>query len=297
MLKYGSTQPSTQSLGVTVAINPDVLAKYKDLLTDLQNLGSAVVAYSGGVDSTFLAYAAYQALQSQVIAVTAESPSYSDTDRCDALRFAKQIGIRHIFVQTSEIENEAYAVNDANRCYFCKEELFLRLGDFQKQHPEYKHALYGPVTDDLSDYRPGMKAAVLAGARAPLVEAKLSKAEVRILSLHFGLDSWDKPAAPCLSSRVAYGEYITKEKLTQIEQAEAFVRAEGFLEFRVRHHADIARLELQTSDIAKFFSDGRRTRIIENLKSLGYRYVTLDAQGFRSGSMNDVLESLPIIQG
>ena len=278
-------------------INPEVLTKYENLLADLKDLGSAVVAYSGGVDSTFLAYAAHQALQTQVIAVTAESPSYSDADRSDAVRFAKQIGISHIFVQTSEIDSEAYAVNDSNRCYFCKEELFLRLGDFLEQHPEYKYALYGPVTDDLNDYRPGMKAAVLAGARAPLVEAKLSKAEVRILSLHFGLDSWDKPAAPCLSSRVAYGEYITKEKLTQIEQAEAFVRAEGFIEFRVRHHADVARLELLPSDFAKFFSDGRRTRIVENLKSVGYRYVTLDAQGFRSGSMNEVLESLPVVQG
>ena len=140
-------------------------------------------------------------------------------------------------------------------------------------------------------------AAMLAGARAPLVEADLSKAEVRVLSLHFELESWDKPAAPCLSSRIAYGEYITPAKLSQVEQAEAFVRAEGFTEFRVRHHDDVARLELRTEDFEKFFADGRRERIIENLKSTGYTYVTLDAGGFRSGSMNDILEALPLIQG
>ena len=175
--------------------------------------------------------------------------------------------------------------------------MFLRLGEFREERPEYEFAIYGPVTDDLGDFRPGMKAAMLAGARAPLVEAELSKAEVRVLSLHFGLDSWDKPASPCLSSRVAYGEHITAEKLSQIEQAEAFVRSEGFIEFRVRHHADVARLELRTEDFERFFADGRRDRIVENLKSVGYTYVTLDAQGFRSGSMNDVLEALPVIQG
>ena len=175
--------------------------------------------------------------------------------------------------------------------------MFLRLGEFRKENPEYEFAIYGPVTDDLGDFRPGMKAAMQAGARAPLVEADLSKAEVRVLSRRFGLESWDKPASPCLSSRVAYGEHITAEKLSQIEQAEAFVRAEGFIEFRVRHHGDVARLELRTEDFERFFADGRRERIVENLKAVGYTYVTLDAQGFRSGSMNDVLEALPVIQG
>ena len=267
-------------------------AKTQFLQRTLGGLENAVVAYSGGVDSTFLAKMAFDALGSRALAVTAVSPSLAQAERDDAARFAAQIGIRHEFIATRELDNPAYRANDSSRCFHCKAELFDRLREFVAER-DVQHMLYGPVVDDLGDFRPGMAASRERGARAPLVEAGLRKAEVRQLSRWLGLPSWDKPAVACLSSRVAYGSEVTVEKLGQIEAGEALLRAEGFRELRVRHHGTIARIEVPESELGRFTEDSeRRQRILDGLKLLGFTYVTLDLQGFRSGAMN---EALPVI--
>ena len=276
----------------SIDLEASLEAKTQFLQQTLGGLENAVVAYSGGVDSTFLAKMAFDALGSRALAVTAVSPSLAQAERDDAARFAAQIGIRHEFIETRELENPAYRANDSSRCFHCKAELFDRLREFVAERG-VQHMLYGPVVDDLGDFRPGMAASRERGARAPLVEAGLRKAEVRELSRHLGLPSWDKPAVACLSSRVAYGSEVTVEKLRQIEAGEALLRAEGFRELRVRHHGTIARIEVPESELGRFTQDSeRRQRILDGLKSLGFTYVTLDLQGFRSGAMN---EALPVI--
>ena len=276
----------------SIDLEASLEAKTQFLQRTLGGLERAVVAYSGGVDSTFLAKMAYDALGSEALAVTAVSASLAGAERDDAARFAAQIGIRHEFIETRELDNPAYRANDSSRCFHCKAELFDRLREFVAERG-VRHMLYGPVVDDLGDFRPGMAASRARGARAPLVEAGLRKAEVRELSRRLGLPSWDKPAVACLSSRVAYGSEVTVEKLRQIEDAEALLRAEGFRELRVRHHDSIARIEVPESELARFTRDSaRRQRIIHGLKALGFTYVTLDLQGFRSGAMN---EALPVV--
>ncbi|MCY3956702.1 MAG: ATP-dependent sacrificial sulfur transferase LarE [Chloroflexi bacterium] len=276
----------------SIDLEASLEAKTQFLQRTLGGLENAVVAFSGGVDSTFLAKMAFDALGNRALAVTAVSPSLAQAERDDAARFAAQIGIRHEFIETRELDNPAYRANDSSRCFHCKAELFDRLRDFVAEH-DVQHMLYGPVVDDLGDFRPGMAASRERGARAPLVEAGLRKAEVRELSRRLGLPSWDKPAVACLSSRVAYGSEVTVEKLRQIEAGEALLRAEGFRELRVRHHGTIARIEVPESELGRFTQDSeRRQRILDGLKSLGFTYVTLDLQGFRSGAMN---EALPVI--
>lgn len=276
----------------SIDLEASLEAKTRFLERTLGGLENAVVAYSGGVDSTFLAKMAYDALGARALAVTAVSPSLAQAERDDAARFAGQIGIRHEFIETRELDNPAYRANDSSRCFHCKAELFDRLREFVAER-DVQHMLYGPVVDDLGDFRPGMAASRERGARAPLVEAGLRKAEVRELSRRLGLPSWDKPAVACLSSRVAYGSEVTVEKLGQIEAGEALLRAEGFRELRVRHHGTIARIEVPESELRQFTQDSeRRQRILDGLKSLGFTYVTLDLQGFRSGAMN---EALPVV--
>ena len=270
-------------------MSPVTHAKYDRLLGLLRGLDHVVVAFSGGVDSTLLARAAKDAVGDRAVLVTADSETYPARELAEARQLAALVGLRHEVVRTEELANPEYARNGANRCFFCKDELFTRLRPIA-QREGTGTLVYGATMDDLGDHRPGMKAAAEHGVRAPLIEAQLWKAEIRDLSKELGLPTWDKPAFACLSSRFQYGDQITAEKLRQVDEAEAFVRSLGFRQFRVRHHDRVARLEIPLEDMPRLWQDGRHQAIVTRLRELGYVYVTVDLAGFQSGSANLLLK-------
>lgn len=276
-------------------LTSDTDRKLKALNALLKSYGDVIVAFSGGVDSTFLAEAARRVLADKALAVTAISDSYPEREMKAAKDIAKQIGIRFETVNTDELEMEGYASNPTNRCYFCKTELFTKLKPIAQKY-RVKTIVYGAIPDDIGDYRPGMAAANGMGIKAPLIDANLTKADIREVSKHWGLPTWDKPAFACLSSRFPYGTRITRDLLRQVDRAEQFLYDLGVRQFRVRHHEDLARIELEPAEIPNITMKSIRSQIDEHFKSLGYRYVTLDLQGYRSGSLNEGVPKVSINQ-
>ncbi len=262
----------------------DTLTRLQTILTEL---GRVVVAFSGGTDSTLLLKVARDTLGAgHVVALTAVSPSLPEADLREARALAHQIGVKHVLIASDELANPDYRANTPNRCFFCKEEVYGKFTAYAAQHG-YRAVVDGSNADDAHDYRPGRQAARRYGIRSPLQEADLSKAEVRKLARELGLPNWDKPSAACLASRIPYGTPITAEILKRIEQAEQLLREMGFRQVRVRHHGTLARIEVEPTDFARLLE--QREVIANHCKQLGYTYVTLDLNGFRSGSMNEAL--------
>jgi pyridinium-3,5-biscarboxylic acid mononucleotide sulfurtransferase len=273
---------------------PDtVRAKELALQRTLADLGSVIVAFSGGADSAYLAYLAKTVLGDRALAVTAESASYPDSHRALANRVAQEFQLAHEVIYTRELERPEYRANPANRCYYCKDELYHHLTALARARG-FAVVVDGSNADDRGDYRPGRQAAREHGVRSPLDEAELSKDEIRLLSRHAGLPTWDVPASACLSSRIPYGEEVTEEKLRIIERAEDVLRDLGFRVFRVRHHDTLARLEISRDEMARALEPEVRDRIVRELKSAGYQHVTVDLQGYRLGSLNEALRLKPI---
>ncbi|MEH7250102.1 ATP-dependent sacrificial sulfur transferase LarE [Neobacillus niacini] len=261
--------------------------KYSKLQEILRKMETVVIAFSGGVDSTLLLKAALDTLgRENVLAVTADSETYPFEELQEAIKLAEQLGAKHEVIQTSELNIPGYSENTSNRCYFCKKSLFELLVPIMEEH-NYKNVAFGLIADDLGEHRPGIKAAKEYNVKGPLQEADLYKSEIRELSQQMGLPTWDKPSFACLSSRIAYGEHITIEKLTRIDQSEQAIRAIGIRQVRVRTHGEIARIEVEPQEMQRLLE--HHQEITALLREFGYSYITMDLVGYKSGSMNKVL--------
>jgi len=278
-----STKTSDASLAVKAARLRELLAGYRSVL----------IAFSGGVDSAYLAIAAHAVLGDRALAVTADSASYPDSHRQLALKIARDFALPHEVIQTAELERPEYRANPANRCYYCKDELYSHLAALARQRG-IEVIVDGNNADDRGDYRPGRLAAREHNVKSPLDEADLTKEDIRELARAAGLESWNEPASACLSSRIPYGSEVTDERLRQIERAEQVVRELGFRIFRVRHHDTVARLEIARAEMPRALDPDVNARLVSSLKALGYQYVSLDLQGYRLGSLNEALPLRPV---
>lgn len=267
---------------------PEEEEKLLRLKKILSQLGSTLVAYSGGVDSTFLLRLCQDTLEGKVLAVTAHSPTYPSQELAKAIEIAKSFSVRHRIIETKELENPDFVANSPDRCYHCKLELFRGLKQIAEEEG-IRNVVDGSNYDDLKDYRPGMRAAAESGVRHPLQEAQLTKDEIRVLSKEMGLPTWDKPSLACLASRFPYGTPITKQSLLVVEEAEAFLHSLGVGQLRLRHYDQTARIEVEPREMHLLLDESNRQRIVARLKELGYLYITLDLAGYRSGSMNEGL--------
>jgi pyridinium-3,5-biscarboxylic acid mononucleotide sulfurtransferase len=287
-MSYHALHPMIKSVeDETVAV--DAIAKEERLRKIFRKLDSVIVAYSGGVDSSYVAYIANEELGPRALCVTGESASLAAYQREEIDRAVERFGFRHEIIETEELENPGYRANNSDRCFFCKDELYTKLESLA-QARGIQNIVDGSTVDDLDDYRPGRKAAQQHAVRSPLIEAGMNKSEVRELSRRVSLPTWDKPASPCLSSRIAYGTTVTIERLSKVDRGEEILREFGFREFRVRHHDKLVRLEIAPAEMDRILHKDLLEELARRFRELGFTYVTLDLQGFRSGSMN---ESLP----
>src|SRR3954463_7070881 len=273
---------------VGITLQSQLVAKERALFDSLSAMGRVIVAFSGGTDSAYLAWAAHRVLGENAVAVTADSASLPESHKRDLEAFVARFGIAHEYIETREFENPDYLRNAPDRCFHCKDELFTRLDELGRERG-YRHIVYGVNLDDLGDYRPGQNAARQQEVPAPLADARLTKAEIRELSRLAGLPTWDRPASACLSSRIPYGTPVTIENVKTVETGEEEIKALGFRQFRVRFHGEVVRIEIARDEMERALTMEMAQRFTRIFKALGFKYVSLDLEGYRQGSMNEVL--------